>query len=292
MTKTFHILTDTPITISINNNWFNIDSNKNFSLQESITYNFMIFYSSNNHYFPFAFIMDKDFNENCEQVETFKISDNSIFIKILSNITNNQLLLEDESFQVYNGYAIYYNQTKLANESFYATNCKKIFDNSKKIFNLINNCNNLLVGVDGNKLLFQEKADMIEIENNVLTILKKTNDCFNHGIVKTYSLDNFTLTSNYSVYMSTTPKINVNFSNICPLFISAGIGLNKNLCLSFLDNQLKNNFSLDNFIKFFGNIEYFYQYSVSPDECKMLIKSNKIKSYTFKLLNNKIVDIE
>ena len=290
MEKTFHILTDTPIILTINNNWFNIDNNKNFSLQESITYNFMIFFN-NNEYSPFAFCMDNDFVTNSEQVETFKISSNSVFIKISPFINSKQLLLEDGNHKVINGYAIYYNHTKLSNGRFYATNCKKIFDNGKKILNLEDNSTNLVIGLNENKILFTEKADIIEIENNKLSILCNTHDCFNHGIVKVYSLENFNLLENYSVYMSSQKKISVNFINICPSFISAGKGLNLSLCLSFLDSELKSNFSISNFIDFFGDIEYFYEYSVSPTECKMLIKSNIIKSYTFKLRDNKIVDI-
>lgn len=291
MEKTFHILTDTPIILTINNNWFNIDNNKNFSLQESITYNFMIFFN-NNEFSPFAFSMDKDFNSNSNQVEVFKISSDSVFIKITPIVSANSLLLEDGNHKVYNGYAIYYNHTKLANGRFYATNCKKIFDNGKKVFILENNTTNLVIGVNENKVIFTEKADIIEIERDKLSLLFNTHDNFSHGIVKVYSLENFNLLENYSVYMSSPKKLSVNFTNLCPLFISAGKGLNQKLCLSFLDSELKSNFSIKKFIDFFGDIEYFYEYSVSPTECKILIKSNQIKSYTFKLRDNKIVDID
>ncbi len=291
MEKTFHILTDTPIILTINNNWFNIDNNKNFSLQESITYNFMIFFN-NNEYSPFAFSMDKDFHVNSNQVEIFKISSDSVFIKIAPLVNARELLLEDGNHKVFNGYAIYYNHTKLANGRFYATNCKKIFDNGKKILSLENNSTSLIVGVNENKVLFSERADIIEMENNKLSILTNTHDIFSHGIVKVYSLDTFNLLENYSVYMSSQKNLSVNFINICPLFINAGKGLNQKLCLSFLDTDLKSNFSVSKFIDFFGDIEYFYQYSVSLNECKVLIKSSEIKSYTFKLKDNKIVDID
>ena len=289
--KTFHILTDYPILLNINSAWFEIKQRKNFSLQESATYNAVAFFC-NNSFNPVAFTLNDNLSSDCKQIETFLIDENSIFIKITATQSNHELLLKDDQYSIYNGYATYYNQTKMQKGRFYATFCKKIFDNNIKLYSLENDDKKFLLGVKDDTSLIELQYDIIEIDNTSLTILNNLHDSFNQGIVIKYSLKDFDILEKYSVYMTSPSKTSISFVNLCPLFLEAGIGLNNNLSQKFLSENLRKNFSIKNFKEYFGDIEYFYQYAVSPSRANILIKSTSIKNYTFTMLNNKIMDID
>lgn len=291
MEKTFHILTDNPIIFNINDNWFEINHYKTFSLQESITYNCIAFFN-NELYQPFAFILDSNLSSTYPNLESYKFDENSLFIKVNELISNQNLLIKDNCYTIYNGYATYYNQTKLHNGRFYATFCKKFFETDYSAYSLDNQNKKLFLALNSNKCLLSAKYDIIEFDDNTITMLNNLNDNFNQAIVTKYSKNDLSILEKYSVYTKQINPLSTNFVNICDYFLQAGIGLNKNLCDKFLCDELKNNFSIENFLSFFGEIEYFYKYYVSPTRVKILVKSSNFQCYNFNLSQNKIIDIE
>ena len=172
------------------------------------------------------------------------------------------------------------------------------FKNFNKYYALTGKCENkdylLLLDKLGN-IVFEDCADLIELNKNNISTLNKIQDIAKHGFVSIYKVEenNITLTEQYTVFLNQTPTYTKNKYCISTAFLEALNLNNLKLARYYLSDELNATLNDQQLTSFFGDYtEFEPNFLLDANNSVFFVyNSNIVKTYNFEIKENKIVDI-